>query len=284
VNHYHRFVTELARLVKRVGRLFPKPAKRSSQRKPNSSAPKALIFSPHPDDECIVGGLALRLSRQLRWSVVNVAVTLGSKRLRRAARLRELKSACQHLDFGLLVAGGKGLEKINFSAHTKNKSHWAKAVKVIADILTKHQPRVIFLPHEQDGHETHVGTHHLVMDALKKMPTSFQCFIVETEFWGLMATPNLLVEISANDLADLMAALSCHVGEMKRNPYHLRLSSWMVDNVRRSELIGGPGTASPDFMFAIMYRLRQWKRGRLVNVLKHRKFLSAKDNPGKLFA
>ena len=23
-------------------------------------APKALIFSPHPDDECIIGGLALR--------------------------------------------------------------------------------------------------------------------------------------------------------------------------------------------------------------------------------
>jgi LmbE family N-acetylglucosaminyl deacetylase len=37
-----------------------------------------LIFSPHPDDECIIGGLALRLLREAKWNVINVAVTLGS--------------------------------------------------------------------------------------------------------------------------------------------------------------------------------------------------------------
>jgi len=32
------------------------------------------------------------------------------------------------------------------------------------------------------------------------------CYVVETEFWGQMASPNLLVEYSARDVADLVAA------------------------------------------------------------------------------
>jgi len=62
------------------------------------NAPRVLIFSPHPDDECITGGLALRLLREAKWNVVNVAVTLGSDRVRQAARRRELQNACAALD------------------------------------------------------------------------------------------------------------------------------------------------------------------------------------------
>ena len=54
-----------------------------------------------------------------------------------------------------------------------------------------------------------------------------------------------MVESSAADVADLMAALSLHVGEVARNPYHLRLPAWMIDNVRRgAELVGGQGGAA----------------------------------------
>ena len=35
-------------------------------------------FSP-PDDECIVGGLPIRLLREAGFKIVNVAITLGSK-------------------------------------------------------------------------------------------------------------------------------------------------------------------------------------------------------------
>jgi len=44
-----------------------------------------------------------------------------------------------------------------------------------------------------------------------------------------MANPNLLVESSVPDVADLIAALACHVGEVRRNPYHARLPAWMMD-------------------------------------------------------
>ena len=111
-----------------------------------------------------------------------------------------------------------------------------------SDLLEQHQPKVVLCPHDRDWNSTHIGTHYLVMDALKQMPAGFTCYVVETEFWGAMTDPNLMVEISAEDLADMIAATTFHVGEVNRNPYHLLLPPWMMDNVRRGgEVVGGQG-------------------------------------------
>ena len=60
----------------------------------------------------------------------------------------------------------------------------------------------------------------------------------------------------------MMTALSFHVGEVQRNPYHLLVPAWMQDNVRRGgELVGGQGGAAPDFSFATLYRVRRWDSG-----------------------
>ena len=40
-------------------------------------------------------------------------------------------------------------------------------------VLVRSRPRVIFIPHGSDGHPAHVGTHLLVMDALKILPAAF---------------------------------------------------------------------------------------------------------------
>jgi hypothetical protein len=86
------------------------------------------------------------------------------------------------------------------------------------------------------------------------------------------------------DVGDLVAALACHVGEVRRNPYHARLPAWMLDNVRRgAELVGRPGGVTPDFTFGTIYRLRKWSRGRLTKVLRGGKFLSHSENAAKLF-
>jgi len=250
----------------------------------SSDAPKALIFSPHPDDECIVGGLALRLLRESKWNVLNVAVTLGSKRERRVARLRELRNACAFLGFGLIVPREQGLEHITLKSRKKNGTHWKMAVRVIAEILAVQRPRAIFVPHENDGHPAHIGTHFLVRDALKTLPAGFRCHVVETEFWAQMMKPNLLVELGVTDAADLIAALACHAGEVRRNPYHARLPAWMVDNVRRgAELVGRTGGVAPDFVFGAIYRLGQWSHGRLVPVQSRQGFFPCTTKAGKLF-
>ena len=72
-----------------------------------------LIFAPHPDDEVIIGGLALRLLRELQMNVINVAVTLGSRVDRQAERWRELQDCCEYIGFGLVGTGERGLEGLN---------------------------------------------------------------------------------------------------------------------------------------------------------------------------
>ena len=280
MNPYRQFVTELARLV-REGKTFqlggfPIPAHPS----PEAGAPRVLIFSPHPDDECIIGGLALRLQREAGMRVINVAVTQGSNKARQAARLEELRAACDYLGFGLVETAPGGLEKINAKTRTSDPDHWRNAVDAIARIIADHRPAVVLFPHDADWNSTHIGTHHLLMDALARQEPGFRCNVVETEFWGAMATPNLMVESSADDLADMMTALSFHVGEVRRNPYHLLVPAWMQDNVRRGgELVGGQGGAAPDFSFATLYRLRRWTGDRLEPTYEGGRNLAAKDDP-----
>lgn len=246
-------------------------------------APKALIFSPHPDDEVIIGGWALRLMRESGWRVVNVAVTQGSKKERQAERLAELTACCQCIGFDLETTIPGGLERINLTTRQHDNGHWGLCVKVIADILRKHTPRAIFFPHELDWNSSHVGTNFLVLDALKQLGSAFTCHTVETEFWGQMPHPNVMVEINPGDLGDLITALTFHVGEVKRNPYHLSMPAWMIDSVRRGgELVGGQGGAVPDFRFATLYRLRKWQDGRLQQVLQQGVNLAAGDSPDRL--
>ncbi|HOC57078.1 MAG TPA: PIG-L family deacetylase [Verrucomicrobiota bacterium] len=282
---YHQLVSDYARLLKQ-GRTFPlgtfKPAPRPEI---PANAPKALFFAPHPDDECIVGAMAVRLMRQARMNLVNVAVTLGSKKERQAGRLGELQAACNYLGFTLVTTAPCGLEKITPKTREQDPGYWATCVKVIKNILEQHQPKVVLCPHDRDWNGTHIGTHYLVMDALKQMPASYTCYLVETEFWGAMSDPNLMVEVSAEDLADMMAATSFHVGEVNRNPYHLLLPPWMMDNVRRGgEVVGGQGGAAPDYTFAVLYRLRKWSQGQAVKFYEGGKQAPLSMNVADLFA
>jgi LmbE family N-acetylglucosaminyl deacetylase len=239
----------------------------------------ALIFSPHPDDECIIGALALRLQRESGLPVVNVAVTQGSNKERQAARLEELRAACEYLGFALVQTTAGGLERINARTRTQDPAHWRSAVEVVAKILAEHEPSVVFFPHDADWNSTHVGTHHLLVDALALQPDRFSCDVFETEFWGAMATPNVMVESTAADVGDLMAALSFHVGEVRRNPYHLLVPAWMQDNVRRgAELVGGQGGGAPDFAFCTLYRHRTWTASGLESVYQGGRTLSAQSN------
>lgn len=281
-NPYRDWVSGYARLLEQgqaiAGR--PQPAPPLG---PAPGAPQALIFAPHPDDEVIIGGLPLRLARQAGWRITDVAVTLGSRKDRRAARRRELSDACAYLGFGLRVLGEDGLEDINPTARRERPGHWTAGVETVAGVLAGECPAVIFLPHAGDWNRTHLGTHLLVMDALARQPADFACQVVETEFWGAMDDPNLLVESSVDEVADLVAALSLHAGEVARNPYHLRLPAWLVDNVRRGgELVGGQGAAVPDFPFATLYRLRRWSGGRLRPVLEAGRVLARDDDPNAL--
>jgi hypothetical protein len=121
------------------------------------------------------------------------------------------------------------------------------------------------------------------MDALKSLPPDFTTTLIETEFWGQMPSPNLMVELSAENVADLLAALSFHVGEVRRNPYHLRLPAWFQDNVRRgAEVVGGQGGHAPDYNFATLYRMTHWENGGVRHFFAGGRQLGTKDSAGSV--
>lgn len=220
------------------------------------SEDKVLLFSPHPDDECITGLLPLRLMREAGMQIINVPVTFGSNIERQSGRAEELKNACAYLGWSVYQRlEATALRPAGFF-QTLEKSD-------VIEILKTIRPRIVFMPHSKDWNSRHISAHFLVIEALKEMPDDFSCTVIETEFWGAMDDPNLMVEGDAQTVADLVAALSLHVGEVARNPYHLSLPAWMQDNVRRGgELVGGQGGAVPDFTFATLYRLSKWENGK----------------------
>ena len=222
---------------------------------PKKSAPlNVLIFAPHPDDECIVGLLPLRLMSECGAKITDIAVTLGSKISRRAERREELESACQYLDWNLHICGenSQGLDAVRPNTRAEEPARWRKYVDEIAKILEENSPDAIFAPNPNDWNATHIGTSLLVSDAVEK--SGYSQFVFQTEFWGGLKTGNLMVEASPEHIAAQMRALSLHVKEVERNDYHLRLPAWMCDNVRRgAELVGGQGAAAPHFDFATLY-------------------------------
>ena len=241
-----------------------------------------MMLAPHPDDECISGALPLRLQRQSGARVVAVPVTLGSNRARRAARLEELRGACEFLGFDVALPPAEAQERITPESRSTNAAGWRGAVEAMAALITREKPALILFPHAADWNRTHIGTHLLALDALKSMPADFTCRVAETEFWGTMSAPNLLVESSIDEVADLVAAVSFYVGEVKRNPFHLRLPAWMQDNVRRGgEVVGGQGEAAPPFEFATLYRVGRWQGGAFAPAPGAR-LLAAGDDPAAL--
>ena len=77
-----------------------------------------------------------------------------------------------------------------------------------------------------------------------------------------------------------MGLFSHHRGEVLRNPFHLRLVSWMQDNVRRgSEVVGGQGKLSPEFDFATLYRVSKWEDGNAYKPWDEGKFLAKARDP-----
>ena len=283
MNPYHAFVSDFARLLE-AGHSLPlggMPAPQRPHR--DQDAPVVLIFSPHPDDECVIGGWPLRLMRQSGMRIINIAVTLGSNQTRRDARWKELSAACDWIGFDLEPATPGGLEHIHPATRAQEPDRWNAARDTIVDALRRHLPHTIFFPHELDWNTTHVGTHLLLKDALKAMPKGFGCCVVETEFWGQMPSPNVMVELGIDEVSDLLAALSFHAGEVQRNPYHLRMPAWLEDNVRRgAELVGGQGGVAPEYPFATLYRLGRWRGGRIEPALKGGRQVRLQDAPDAL--
>lgn len=254
---------EFTKILKSFSSLF-----NESRLIPKISSPfTVMILSPHPDDESIVGSLALRLLKENNAHIVNVAVTLGSNKDRQKERSKELEAACELLEMECVYLN----------------ENWSKKEKELKSLIQKYSPHLIIAPHVKDFHPTHIKTGVLckkVLSSLKKQIT----LVAWSEFWGPMGKPNILVEVPSEIVELQMSALAKHVGEVSRNPYHLRLPAWMMDNVRRgSEIIGGGGKQGQSMTFGVLYQLQLVQNGRFLTPKKIDSFLTNEKNLAQIF-
>ncbi|MDR7272095.1 LmbE family N-acetylglucosaminyl deacetylase [Pelomonas saccharophila] len=246
--------------LNRFAALLGNPPDRSARPAPEAAPGHCLVFAPHPDDECIVGALPLRLQQEAGWRISNVAVTLGSNPERRESRWAELVDACGVLGFDCIRVGADGLSDVRADTAEREPELWAAHVGAIAALLTQHRPALVLAPHALDDNPSHRGVYRLVAEAIAT--ARLDTVLAHTEFWSTQAEPNALVQTNIADTARLIAALERHAGEIERNPYHLRLPAFLADAVRRGgELVLGAGEEAPDFAFATLYRLVAYRDG-----------------------
>ena len=282
-----RYVTELLLLVRRGPHLSNSPLKEGQGKSPvNPCLSPVLLFSPHPDDESITGLLPLRLLIEEGRPVVNIAVTLGSKKERREARAREAEAACSLLGFSCehLRSVQEAPERLRHLGADEKEVAGSALVEEIICLLHKYRPALVVYPHLMDLHPAHMAVSKILESALLRFAAMGSSLLAaETECWQPMINSNLAVEGSPQHVAILCQAISLHAGEVARNPYHIRQPVRMMENFfRASELIAGFGGRCERISFAEMYALYAYgKDGRKKR--QNPLFLSAEQPANLLF-
>jgi len=223
-----------------------------------------LLCSPHPDDELLTGALALRLMKEKRCRVINLAFSLGSDPNSKSRRFAELQDACSVVDFEWRLAKQPlGFDNIRPQAQ-EDHAEWQAMVEMIVAHFQEIAPDILVMPHAGDGHPSHQGVNLLACEALKLYSQQREKHLVvaETGFWHPQADPKLMVSLDPVDLALLLSGLEKHAEEMARNPYALQMPArMMASSGRGRELLQGLGEGKGGALFAELYGLAVYDKG-----------------------
>ncbi len=249
---------------------------------------EVIICSPHPDDEALTGALALRLKTS-NLRVLNLAITLGSNPSRKNNRKAELAASCRVLGFDCrLVRNPLAFPDIINVRERKISQEWHERRNIIVKHFAREQPELVLFPHADDGHPTHIFTHYLILEALKLYcrKQKRKVLAIETGFWQPIKNPNLLLGLSTQEVAKLITALTCHHGEIARNPYHLMLPAYFMDKAVRVAELSKFGDKGTQIQFAEIYKLSRieeqgrqiHKKGEMIHIPPEKKLTLSELN------
>jgi LmbE family N-acetylglucosaminyl deacetylase len=164
-------------------------------------AASALVFAPHPDDECLgCGGTILRKTGvQAEVAVVFVsdgaashASLIEPDRLR-SLRVEEARTAAARL--------GVRAENVVFLGHPDGcLSHTrARAVAEIEALLEDRRPAQVFVPHADEPPADHRSVRASVLKATSALPTAVQ--VLEYPIWWWLHWPWVRLSFRRTDLA-----------------------------------------------------------------------------------
>ena len=175
-----------------------------------------LVIAPHPDDEVIGCGGAIRLRVKRGDQVSAVFLTsgeLGLKHLRReqAWKIREAEAK--------RAAKILGLAKLHFLRQPDwlLGDHAMMSAIALKRVLAKERPDIIYLPHPNDGHPDHQATLPILRAALERC-RGLRPELLAYEIWTPLAAPDLAVDIS-NVMSGKLRALRAHRSQLGEFDY-----------------------------------------------------------------
>ncbi|NDG84161.1 MAG: hypothetical protein EBX52_03875 [Proteobacteria bacterium] len=250
---FGRYVDQLESLYLSSGGAAPRP---EPLRTVLAEVPKRiLLVPPHPDDECLMAGLALRARNEAGSEVLVLSFGYGSLESRRAERRKEQDEALQTL----------GFDRVEPNGCSGAGGHHEISHGQILSVLEAANPDAVIIPHGEDFHPTHVRCSKTARAAVFQHVenTGSSLSLYETEYWQPMLNPNLLLPLPASVVKTMGNALQRHAGEVSRNPYHLTLPAWLMDQERRgSERVHGAGVrAGRSSIFSQLYRFTRVSSG-----------------------
>lgn len=183
---------------------------------------RALVISPHPDDELIgAGGTILRL-RQKGADVHVLQMTNGrscaslagtDERLRRTIRLEEARK----------VAGGLGVTMTAWQDQDDDIRPAPRLTTRLLELLETEQPDVVIVPFLNDPHPDHIFANSMLRAALCQLQETSVKWVLSYEVWTL-CPHNLVVDVS--ELAERKTALLGHYRSALRVVNYARTSEW----------------------------------------------------------
>ncbi len=203
-----------------------------------------LLVAPHPDDECLMSGFALRAREEWGTRVIVLPYSYGSRVERRPERQEELKRAIACLGFELFDP------RENPRLEELSPSDLARSLAVCA-------PDAVLFPHAGDGHPAHIRCSRLVSEGVTLWANASRkrVHLYETAYWQDLPDPNLMVELASDHVIRMGTSLLEHRGEIERNPYHLSLPAHLIDSRRKGvERVSGMGSRAGSGLFAQLLR------------------------------
>lgn len=198
-----------------------------------------LHVGPHPDDEILGAGGALRSLIDNGWQVHNLACSLG-RPADHDRRRNELLRAADKVGFRTTV--------MNPPAMISSTDDFDLAVDVIAEAVADRiaalAPGIVVSPHPHDGHHGHEVVARGVGKALSEMGSAAPPWWM----WGLWADlpiPSLYVPFGQSVMSVLSQALAEYVGENVRTPYdRLQPARAAANAVLGAERVFGFGSST----------------------------------------
>jgi LmbE family N-acetylglucosaminyl deacetylase len=175
-----------------------------------------LVLAPHPDDETIGCGGALCFHAARVDRITTVFLTsgeLGLKHLPRerawAIREKEAKAAAKILGIGDLVF-------LRCSDWTLGEEV-AKAARLLRPILKRKKPKLVYLPHPDDGHPDHQAALPILRTAFKGSGIALPG-LRGYEVWTPLGQYDEVQDISSV-MARKLKALRAHKSQLKEFDY-----------------------------------------------------------------